>query len=37
MEKGMLITTSNVASVKLYDEPLYKTVGADVGGWIEEE
>lgn len=33
--KGIVITTGNEISVKDFGEPLYKTVGAAVGGLIE--
>ena len=33
--KGILITTDGKVSVEEYDDPLYKTVGEAVGGYIE--
>lgn len=33
--KGLVVTTDNRMYVKEFDEPLYKTLGAVVGGWIE--
>ena len=33
--KGILITTDGKVSVEEYDDPLYRTVGEAVGGYIE--
>lgn len=33
--KGIVITTDGSVSVKDFEKPLYKTVGAAVGGYIE--
>lgn len=33
--KGIVITTDNTMSVKDFNQPLYKSVGAVVGGYIE--
>ena len=33
--KGLVVTTENVLMERDYKEPLYKTIGKDVGGWIE--
>lgn len=33
--KGIIITTENKVEIKDFDEPLYKSVGAAVGGHIE--
>ena len=32
---GIVITTDNRLTVRDFDAPLYKSVGAAVGGWIE--
>ena len=33
--KGIVVTTDNKISVQQYEEPLYKTIGKTVGGYIE--
>lgn len=33
--KGLLVTVDGKVSVREYGEPLYKTIGEDVGGYIE--
>ena len=33
--KGIVITTENKMKVVEFEEPLYKTIGAAVDGWIE--
>lgn len=36
MRKGLVITTDDTMYVKEFGDPLYKTVGEVVGGWIEK-
>ena len=33
--KGIVVTTDNKIRVQEFDEPLYKSIGKVVGGWIE--
>ena len=33
--KGIVITTDNKVEVQTFGEPLYQTIGKDVGGYIE--
>lgn len=33
--KGLVVTTDNEVSVKEFDQPLYKSIGEVVGGYIE--
>ena len=33
--KGILVTTDNMAEIRDFEAPLYKTIGEAVGGYIE--